>query len=112
LAQWLMETDFTPAVGSRFTFRQKPTPWWDGIVDGELQELEPMKRLRYTWRSRVGPKALDTVVIWTLTPTPGGTRLRLEHSGFAPDLKQAFGGAKTGWEHNVGEKLAAVLARI
>jgi len=34
-----------------------------------------------------GPESspLDTVVTWTLTPTPsGGTKLALEHSGFLP----------------------------
>jgi uncharacterized protein YndB with AHSA1/START domain len=38
------------------------------------------------------------VVTFTLTPTPGGTHLRMEQSGFRPDQKQAFGGALAGWQ--------------
>ena len=54
---------------------------------------------------------LDTVVTWTLTPTPSvGTRLALEHSGFLPDNASAFDGARTGWQRMVGERLREVLA--
>jgi len=37
-------------------------------------------------------------VTFTLTPTRTGTHLRMEQSGFRPDQKQAFGGAKQGWQ--------------
>jgi uncharacterized protein YndB with AHSA1/START domain len=37
---------------------------------------------------------LDTIVTFTLTPTTSGTRLSLVHSGFKPDQKQSFGGAR------------------
>ena len=62
----------------------------------------------------MNPKAetsLDTVVTWTLTPTPsGGTRLSLEHSGFLPDQTSAFDGARHGWQRMLGEP-REVLAR-
>lgn len=32
LKAWLMVNDMRPLVGHSFTFRQEPTPWWDGIV--------------------------------------------------------------------------------
>ena len=38
----------------------------------------------------------DTVVTWTLTPTPSGTRLELEHTGFVRKNKFAFDGARQG----------------
>ncbi len=83
-------------------------PWWDGIVHCEVLEMDLHKRLRYSWRA--GP--LDTVVTWTLTPTPsGGTRLALEHSGFLRDNPSAFEGASKGWQRMVGERLIEVLAR-
>jgi uncharacterized protein YndB with AHSA1/START domain len=50
------------------------------------------------------------VVTFTLTPTRTGTLLRMEQSGFRPDQKQAFGGAKVGWQQFFG-KLEEVLAR-
>jgi uncharacterized protein YndB with AHSA1/START domain len=112
LAQWLMANDMRPAVGHSFTFTQEPTPWWDGIVHCEVLESEPPRRLSYTWRSGPESSPLDTVVIWTLTPTPsGGTRLALEQSGFQPGNRFAFEGARKGWERMVGERLAQVLAR-
>ncbi|MDA8237747.1 MAG: SRPBCC domain-containing protein [Chloroflexi bacterium] len=108
LARWLMATDLRPAVGEPFTFRQEPTPWWDGIVRGEVLEAEPDRRLRYTWRSGSGPNGVDTVVTWTLTATPaGGTRLTLEQSGFLPGAAAAFEGAKQGWE-----RMAVELGRV
>lgn len=73
----------------------------------EVLEVAPHKRLRYTWK--VSP--VDTVVTWTLTPTPsGGTKLALEHSGFQPG--NAFEGAQQGWQRMAGEALPRVLAQI
>ncbi len=113
LAKWIMANDMQPVVGRRFTFRAEPTPWWDGIVRCEVLELDPHKRLRYSWRSGPESSPLDTVVTWTLTPTPsGGTRLGLEHSGFLPANAFAFDGASQGWRQMVGERLGEVLAGL
>jgi uncharacterized protein YndB with AHSA1/START domain len=112
LAQWLMANDMRPTVGHSFTFKAEPTPWWDGIVHCEVLEIEPHKRLRYTWRSGPESSPLDTVVTWTLTPTAsGGTRLALEHSGFLSTNAFAFDGASKGWQRMLGEGLTDVLAR-
>jgi uncharacterized protein YndB with AHSA1/START domain len=112
LAEWLMATDMRPLVGSSFTFKADPTPWWDGIVHCEVLELDLHKRLRYSWRSGPESSPLDTVVTWKLTPTPsGGTLLALEHSGFLPANAFAFDGASKGWQRMVDERLREVLAR-
>jgi uncharacterized protein YndB with AHSA1/START domain len=112
LAAWLMASDMRPVVGNSFTFKAQPTPWWDGIVRCEVLEIDPRKRLRYTWRSGPESSPLDTVVTWTLTPTPsGGTRLALDHSGFVPANAFAFDGASKGWQRMIGEGLTEVLAR-
>jgi uncharacterized protein YndB with AHSA1/START domain len=113
LARWLMNNDMQPTVGKSFTFRMEPTKWWDGIVHCEVLEIEPLKRLGYTWRSGPESSPLDTVVTWTLTPTPsGGTRLSLEHSGFVPGNKFAFEGARQGWQRMVNERLPEVLRTL
>jgi uncharacterized protein YndB with AHSA1/START domain len=109
VAQWLMKTDMPAEPGKAFTFQAEPMPFWDGIVHSEILELEPQKRLRYTWKGGPGASPLDTVVTWTLVPVAGGTRLQLEHSGFKEGQGQASGGAKFGWERNVSERMAAVL---
>ncbi|MFA6141590.1 MAG: SRPBCC domain-containing protein, partial [Hyphomicrobium sp.] len=53
---------------------------------------------------------LKSVVTFTLTPTRTGTLLRMEQTGFRPDQKQAFGGAKHGWQQFLAN-LEQVLAR-
>lgn len=47
---------------------------------------------------------------FTLTPTPEGALLRVEQTGFRPEQKQAFGGARHGWTSFLG-KLDDLLAR-
>lgn len=101
IEEWLMQNDFKPRVDHRFTLRGD----W-GSVDCQVLELEPNKTLAYTW-SAMG---LESVVTWTLTPSPTGTHLRMEQSGFRPDQNQAFNGAKFGW-HKFFAKLEQVLAR-
>lgn len=80
IAAWLMPNDFEPRTGHRFTFRQAPGRGWSGVVECEVVALEPPHRLAYTWR---GGNLPVTLVTFSLTPENGGTRLRLEHSGFA-----------------------------
>ena len=89
LAEWLMKNDFKPVVDHRFKF----TGDW-GSVDCEVRTVEPNRTLSYTW----GAMGLDSVVVWTLTPTGAGTHLRMEQSGFRKDQQQAYQGAKYGWQ--------------
>ena len=49
IKEWLMENDFTAVVGSRCQFRMKPQPGFNGIVDCEVLEAQPPRRLVYTW---------------------------------------------------------------
>jgi uncharacterized protein YndB with AHSA1/START domain len=51
------------------------------------------------------------VVTFTLTPTSRGTLLRMEQVGFRPDQKQAYGGAKAGWQAFLAN-LEQVLERV
>jgi len=53
--------------------------------------------------------SLNSVVTFTLTPTPAGTHLRMEQKGFRPDQRQAFGGAMQGWQTFFG-KLEQVVS--
>jgi uncharacterized protein YndB with AHSA1/START domain len=101
IAEWLMNNDFVPSMGHRF----KLSADW-GSVDCQVLAIEPNKILSYTWEAM----GLESVVTWTLTPTGTGTHLRMEQSGFRPDQKQAYGGAKYGWQRFLG-KLEQVLAR-
>lgn len=95
IAEWLMNNDFQPAVGHRFTLRGE----WGGVLDCEVLALEPPHTLSYSWNHSHEDPAFDlrSVVTFTLTPTDGGTHLRMEQSGFRPTQKQALSGALHGW---------------
>jgi uncharacterized protein YndB with AHSA1/START domain len=98
IGEWLMKNDFQPVVGHRFTFRATPVPNWNGVIDGEVLVVDPMTRLSYGW----GSMGLESVVAWTLTPTTGGTHVRMEHSGFPSEEGPNYKGAKYGWQKFIG----------
>ena len=104
-----MKNDFKPAVGHRFKLKGD----WGGVLDCEVLAIEPNKTLSYTWNfeSEEAAYGLQSVVTFTLTPTGTGTQLRMEQSGFRPDQKQAFGGARAGWQQFF-EKLESLLGRV
>jgi uncharacterized protein YndB with AHSA1/START domain len=108
LAEWLL-----PVVGlglepgTAFTFQTQRHPGWDGIVNCRILEIEARRKLSYAW----SVPFLDTVVSFTLTPTASGTRLSLVQSGFKPDQKQNFAGARYGWKM-MGGRLVDLLGRI
>lgn len=109
LAAWLMPNDIRPVVGHRFTFKTQPMPGWDGIVHCEVLEVESQKLLRYSWRGGAEGSRLESVVSWTLTPTPPGTKLVLEHAGFLPRNALAFDAMSSGWRGKMVGRLKEVL---
>ncbi|HPE46989.1 MAG TPA: SRPBCC domain-containing protein [Hyphomonas sp.] len=102
LEEWLMKTDFRPDVGQAFSFSAE----W-GSVRGEVLDAEPHRSLSYTW----GDDHLRSIVTWTLTPTRGGTLLRMEQTGFRRDQPRYFMGAKAGWPRFF-DNLEQLLAKI
>jgi uncharacterized protein YndB with AHSA1/START domain len=105
LAQWLLPiVDLKLEPGAAFTFTAPPQPGWDGVVNCRFTEIEPLRKLSYTWV--VGD--MDTVVTFALAPTESGTRLSLVHSGFKPHQKHNFAGARYGWKMMAG-RLGDVL---
>jgi uncharacterized protein YndB with AHSA1/START domain len=108
LSEWLLPVaDLQLDPGAAFTFRTQPYPGWDGTVSCRFLEIEPLRKLSYTW----DVPFLETVVTFTLTPTASGTRLSLVQSGFKADQKRESGGARYGWKM-MGGKLTDLLARI
>ncbi len=107
LAQWLMPNDFKPVQGHEFTFRVNPMPAYqfDGIVYCRVLELEPCKKLVYSWKG--GPEKgkinLDTIVEWTLSEKDGGTEVLLKHTGFRDENLSIMGIMDTGWLKNMKE---------
>lgn len=105
MKRWMMEpTGFAPVVGNRFTYQTRPAGAWDGTIHCEVLEVIPQQRFRYAWRggdeANVGyGSKLDTVVTWTLSKAPTGTRLTLVHAGFVtPKNDTAFQNMSGGWK--------------
>ena len=112
LERWLMLGDFLPVVGHRFTLRAEPVPNWNGVTEGEVLIVEPVERLVYRWRTAgAAGDGLKTTVSWTLSPTPTGTLLRMEQSGFRPQDEPNYRGATRGWQR-FAARLEEVLGEL
>jgi uncharacterized protein YndB with AHSA1/START domain len=98
IREWLMDNDFRPVPQHSFTFRAPPVPGWNGVIDCEVLVVEPNKTLSYSWNSM----GLESVVVWTLVRTRGGTLVRMEQSGFRPDQEANYQGANYGWQKFIG----------
>jgi uncharacterized protein YndB with AHSA1/START domain len=117
LGQWLMSNDFRPLLGHCFTFKARPMGDWDGTVRCEVLACEPTRLLRYTWiggsssNTTYGSR-LDSTVTFTLTPTGGGTLLRVEYAGFrSPENDFAYEAMNPGWGR-IAERLESVVATL
>jgi uncharacterized protein YndB with AHSA1/START domain len=94
LARWLMENDFEPRVGHRFTLRDPATPTWRGWVECQVLELEPPCRMVWSWNSGIAGEVTSRVV-FELHPEGSGTRLVFSHVGDAPQAVVAS--MRAGW---------------
>ncbi len=113
IEEWLMKNDFEPEVGRRFQFRATPVPGWSGVTNCEVVEVDPPRRLVYRWGDgSESDSGLRTLMTWTLTPTAGGTLVRMEHSGFRPEDDGGYQAMGGGWPRIVAglERVAGGLA--
>jgi uncharacterized protein YndB with AHSA1/START domain len=106
MALWLMKNDFQPVIGHEFTFRINPVPSldFDGIVYCKVLEIEPFKKLTYSWKLGPGDGSMniDSVVRWELQQTDKGTELILDHNDFTI-MKNIgiFNSMTEGWRKNM-----------
>jgi uncharacterized protein YndB with AHSA1/START domain len=117
LAEWLMPTTpFEPVAGSRFRFQFDPDRLCPtGIVDCEVVESEPPRRLAWSWRHRADEGASQPPpmrVEWTLTPVAGGrTRVELVQSYENQPWKIIFA-MGMGWRFYLRWFLPKALANV
>ena len=109
MAQWLMNNDFELLPGHEFMFRSNPQPSmdFDGNVYCRVLEIDPLKKLVYSWKIRQGTEKqlMDSVVSWFLIPKKGGTELILEHTGLDGWNELMFQAMNKGWDQNVRTKM-------
>ncbi|MBI1407886.1 MAG: ATPase [Caulobacter sp.] len=91
LARWLGPNDIRAVAGARFTvqagFQVGPgapaTANDNHLVDCQVLEAEPGRRLRLAWRERGPGGVVDSVVTFAIEAAEGGgARLTLTHDGF------------------------------
>ena len=75
-------------------------------VRGQYLELDPPRRVLVSWgvAGNAGLPPGATEVEFTLTPIPGGTRLRLVHRGLPPNKARLHA---TGWPHFLARLVTA-----
>jgi uncharacterized protein YndB with AHSA1/START domain len=113
LRLWLMEVEgFEARVGCRFRFRAKPAPGFDGVIHCEVVDVEPPRRLSYTWASGA-QRRRPTVVTWELEPLGSTTRLTLRHQGFSGLRGLLIRAMLTrGWDHKLRDYMPLLLSRL
>ncbi len=114
LAEWLMPNDFEPVVGKRFQFRVDGMMNYSGITDCEVLEVDPPKRLVYTWVAKMKnrPDHPAMTLVWTLHEEGSGTRLVLEQSGLENVSWWWRFSMKHGWSRMLKTLLPKVLANV
>jgi uncharacterized protein YndB with AHSA1/START domain len=106
LREWLMDSDFEPRVGREFTFLCPPSPGIRGYVECKVLELEPMRRIVWSWLAT--DEGDPTTVTIELEAVDGGTRLTLRHRGDV--AREVRDRTAAGWTQKISE-LVLYLAR-
>ena len=83
-------------IGGSYRIAMQPPDDEIFYLSGEFLEVAPPARLAYTFRwSPPDPDDREMVVVLSLKEQPGGTEVRLIHSGFATEERRAL--HKAGW---------------
>ena len=80
LAAWLMRNDFKLEKGRQFRFFAQPNDDWDGVVHCRLVELEPPRKMTFTWKTN--DVDAETLVTIELEEDGKQTHVRLIHTNF------------------------------
>jgi uncharacterized protein YndB with AHSA1/START domain len=80
VVEWFTEATPAGPVGAPYRL-----DFGDGsVIEGRIVELEPGRRLAYTWSWVDTEPRSETLVTWTVEALPdGGTTVTLEHGGWA-----------------------------
>lgn len=84
LARWLMENDFEAQVGRPFTLRRGGAAS-SGAIECVLLELDPPRRMVWSWSKGDEPDQRPSRVAFELRPDGDGTPLIVKHTGSAGD---------------------------
>ena len=112
LDAWMMANDFKEAkVGHRFTFTDRPRPFWDGRCPCEVIEADAPRRFALRWNTH---DKNPSTVSWTLTKTAeGGTHVLFRHEGLTGFMGLIMKkGMDKGWGTMVRDSIPFVAGRM
>lgn len=78
LKEWCLQTNFKLKKNKPFYFRDTSRKK-ELLIHCRVVDFEENRMLCYTWGDKTH---VPTLVTYTLTETPKGTKLQVEHSGF------------------------------
>lgn len=100
--------ELDPQPGGRYRFTMRDTDGSEFVVGGTFREVDPPRRLEFTWRWESGvPHTFESLVTVELVPVGEATELTLVHTGF-PDAEIAAS-HEQGWGGGL-VKLVALFA--
>jgi uncharacterized protein YndB with AHSA1/START domain len=96
--RWWSYLDLDPVVGGRFTERWTGTDGKEMVTTGSVLEASDGRLLRLTWSDADWPAQTEVEI--SVTPAPGGTFVRVRHSGFErlPDGQRLARDHAAGWQ--------------
>ena len=98
LARWLMENDFEPRLGHKFTLRDPPSSTWRGRVACEVIELDPPRRMVWSWNAGIDDE-VETRVVFELRADGARTHLLFRHEG--EGTPERVGSLGSGWSRRM-----------
>jgi uncharacterized protein YndB with AHSA1/START domain len=101
---WRAEVENDLRVGGIYRVKMFTTDGEVHTMSGEYIEIDPPRRLSFTWSSHV---AADTVVTIDLSPADGGTEMTLTHSGLADATIKPHSHGWTGCLESLGRHLTS-----
>jgi uncharacterized protein YndB with AHSA1/START domain len=114
MRQWFFEPmiDFRPEIGFETQFNVRLEDQ-DYLHQWRVTYVDPGRTLAYDWRYGGFPGSSS--VVWELSETPGGTRLKFTHEGYEtfPQDNPSFTreSCQAGWDYFLGVRLKAFLER-
>ena len=116
VAEWLMPNNFEPVVGKKFNFHvdKMPLTGFTGVTECEVLEVDPPRKLVYTWVAvhKTKGKHPPMTLTWTLEPERGGTRLRLHQTGIEEINWWWRFSMNIGWSRMLNKLMRKVLGNV
>jgi uncharacterized protein YndB with AHSA1/START domain len=110
----LTQFDIDPRVGGKWSTSGDSVNMGKLNIHGEILELDPPRRLAYTWISSWLPKT--TKVVWEFENRNSGTLVKLTHTGFGGNAEHTNAHSigwnlVLGWLQGYAERGATISTR-